>query len=105
MLKSGTVILLAVLAPLGQSQGADEPPPTLMRWLGPQNWVRDVDRPVVELGQPGQFDDRHIFAPCVAQIDGQFLLWYSGSSKDVANRVFSLGLATSDDGQIGRAHV
>lgn len=102
MLKTWTLFVLALIGPAGLVQAADEPAqpvPSLEHWLGPQNWVRDVDHPVVELGQPGQFDDRHLFAPCVARIDGRFLLWYSGSTQDVANRVFSLGLATSDDGR------
>lgn len=86
---------------------AEERPPSQAatdRWLGPQNWERDVGGPIVELGRSGEFDDTHIFAPCAARIDGRYLLWYSGSSNDVANRVFQLGLASGDDGRAFRKH-
>ena len=56
---------------------------------------RDTDGPIVSLGDAGQFDDMHIFAPAVAQDGGRFLLWYSGSRGTPGNRVFRLGLATS----------
>ena len=101
------LIMIALLVGRGL---ADEPKPppqrqeSIDRWLGPQDWARDVDGPIVELGPPGQFDDTHIFAPCAARIDGEYLLWYSGSSKDVANRVFSMGLAVSDDGRAFHKH-
>lgn len=67
-------------------------------WLQPQHWVRDADRPCVSLGNPGDFDDMHLFAPCVAHENGTYRMWYSGSRGDVSNRVFTLGLAESADG-------
>lgn len=67
-------------------------------WLGPQQWVRDSEGPVVALGTEGSFDDQHIFAPCVAREDGRFLLWYCGSRGTVEDRVFGLGLAAGGDG-------
>jgi predicted GH43/DUF377 family glycosyl hydrolase len=76
-----------------------EPPADLARWLGPQTWQRDVDGPIVSLGQPGDFDDQHIFAPAAAFENGRYWLWYSGSRGTPGNRVFRLGLATSDDGK------
>jgi len=63
-----------------------------------QHWVHDTSGPIVSLGEPGAFDDTHLFAPCVMQENGVFYLYYCGSQKDVANRVFSMGLATSNDG-------
>src|SRR5262245_34464387 len=75
-----------------------EPPRELERWLTAQDWQRDSDWPIVELGGEGQFDDRHIFAPAVAEESGRFLLWYSGSRGTPGNRVFRLGLATGTDG-------
>lgn len=79
--------------------GQAELPPKLRPWLAaPQNWHRDCNGPVVSLGEPGTFDDKHIFAPAVAVEDGRFRLWYSGSRGSVAERVFRLGLATSQDG-------
>ncbi|MGE0759497.1 MAG: hypothetical protein AB7F89_16235 [Pirellulaceae bacterium] len=100
-------ILAALL--LGHSLAtAEEVPPELVRWLGPQQWQRDVAGPILSLGPAGQFDDTHIFAPTVAQEAGEFHLWYCGSrgfAHDLAKqrqrdeRVFRLGLATSRDGR------
>jgi len=63
----------------------------------PQSWRRD-DGPCIGLGTPGAFDDMHLFAPCVAYEHGVYSMWYSGSQSTVADRVFTLGLATSTDG-------
>ena len=79
-------------------------PKELDRWLQPQDWVRDTDGPIVELGEVGTFDDTHIFAPCVANLDGTYHLWYSGSTGTVAERVFDLGLATGHDGRRFEKH-
>ena len=68
------------------------------QWLDPQPWQRDVDAPCLSLGAAGQFDDTHLFAPCVALENGCYYMWYSGSRGEVDLRVFALGLATSDDG-------
>lgn len=67
-------------------------------WLDAQEWERDVDRPVVELGEPGAFDDTHIFAPLVMFEDGAYSMWYCGSRGAVEDRVFRLGYATGSDG-------
>lgn len=67
-------------------------------WLGPQTWERDTRGPVVSLGTAGAFDDTHVFAPCVARERGRFWMWYCGSRGAVGERVFRLGLATSEDG-------
>jgi predicted GH43/DUF377 family glycosyl hydrolase len=66
--------------------------------MTPQNWIRDSTGPVVSLGEPGAFDDTHLFAPCVAFEGGVCRLWYCGSRGEVAERVFRLGLAVSEDG-------
>jgi predicted GH43/DUF377 family glycosyl hydrolase len=76
-----------------------EPPADLARWFAPQTWQRDVDGPVVSLGEAGQFDDKHIFAPAVVKEADRYWLWYSGSQGTPGNRVFRLGLATSSDGR------
>ena len=73
-------------------------------WMQPQQWIRDSDQPCISLGNPGEFDDMHIFAPCVAFEDGQFYMWYCGSRGSVAHRVFAVGLATSSDGVVFRKH-
>jgi predicted GH43/DUF377 family glycosyl hydrolase len=86
---------------------AGDPPPTVRAWLGPQDWKRDLDKPTLSLGDTGAFDDQHIFAPFVAKEGGKFLLWYCGSTGNALDvseqrirdeRVFKLGLATSQDG-------
>ncbi len=61
-------------------------------------WVRNSIGPVLSLGEPGAFDDRHLFAPCVVRMGGDYWMYYCGSRGEVANRVFSMGLATSRDG-------
>jgi dienelactone hydrolase len=55
--------------------------------------------PILSLGSQGSFDDTHIFAPCVALEQDEYCLWYCGSTGSVAERVFSVGLATSRDGK------
>ncbi len=68
------------------------------QWLDPQPWERDVNAPCLSLGAASQFDDTHLFAPCVALENERYYMWYSGSRGEVDLRVFALGLATSDDG-------
>ncbi len=96
--------LLAVLSNAAEPQNTQpearrEVPPELDRWLQPQDWRRDTDGPVLSLGAAGDFDDTHIFAPCVVKLDDGYRLWYSGSTGAVEERVFHLGLAKSDDGR------
>ncbi len=80
-------------------------PAELRPWLdSPQEWRRDTDGPILSLGEPGSFDDTHIFAPMVARDDDGFQLWHCGSTGDVANRVFRLGLSTSRDGRVHTRH-
>src|SRR5262249_50171185 len=81
-----------------------EVPRALARWLEPQEWRRDTEGPILELGPSGAFDDTHLFAPCVARLEGRYFLWYSGSTGAVAERVFELGLATSVDGRAFMRH-
>tara|TARA_R110001592_G_scaffold45060_5_gene144329 strand:+ start:958 stop:1284 length:327 start_codon:yes stop_codon:yes gene_type:complete len=35
--------------------------------LAAQAWERDHDGPILSLGEPGAFDDTHLFAPCVME--------------------------------------
>ena len=92
-------LVLALCALTEQAGGQDVPDPALTPWLQPQTWVRDVSEPVVSLGEEGDFDDTHIFAPAVVKTEGGYLLWYCGSRGAVADRIFKLGLATSADGR------
>lgn len=92
--------MLFVLVATTASRTAEaEPPDSIKRWLGPQNWVRDTDGPIVSLGEPGSFDDTHIFAPCVYRDEKGFRLLYCGSRGSVAKRVFEIGLTMSHDGR------
>src|SRR5438046_2241186 len=69
---------LLLLGFFPDSRGAeDEPRPD--RWLAPQDWRRDSDKPALALGEKGKFDDQHIFAPHVIRQDGEFWVYYSGS--------------------------
>ena len=43
-------------------------------WLSEQQWERDTDGPIISLGENGDFDDTHIFAPVVANTDRKLLL-------------------------------
>jgi hypothetical protein len=97
-------VTYAVVLLCGSSVLAADAPMELQRWLGPQVWNRDVEGPIVSLGDPGQFDDMHIFAPAVAQENGGFWMWYSGSRGSPGNRVFRLGLATGKDGKQFERH-
>lgn len=84
--------------------------PKLERWLRPQEWRRDSDRPILSLGEKGRFDDTHIFAPHVIRENGEYSLYYCGSQRCVEagtyrgtvksrdHRLFKLGLARSKDG-------
>jgi hypothetical protein len=69
-----------------------------MHWLNPQKWQRDSGSLWLSLGTSGTFDDTHVFAPCVSYENGRYDMWYCGSLGSVANRVFGMGLATSEDG-------
>lgn len=89
-------LLIMLLAP---SAFGGQPPDQLKPWLGPQSWERDTGGPVVSLGEQGRFDDTHIFAPAVIREGGRYLMWYCGSRGAVKERVFRLGLATSEDGR------
>jgi len=103
-----TGIRIASCAVLLATASVAQVPEKLARWLGPQAWRRDTEGPVLSLGEPGSFDDTHIFAPAVVRVDGRTLLFYCGSSgtaHDLApkrvpdNRRFRLGLALSEDGK------
>jgi len=100
--RSITTCVLLVLAGCLNISYAQEKveaiPAELKPWLQPQEWTRDTDGPILSLGKPGEFDDTHVFAPCVAKLNDTYYLWYSGSTGTVAERVFDLGLATSRDG-------
>ncbi|MCC6123479.1 MAG: hypothetical protein IT426_00805 [Pirellulales bacterium] len=58
----------------------DESPAGAMdRWLKPQQWNRCSDKPPITLGEPGKFDDMHVFAPAAIFENGEYWLYYCGS--------------------------
>ena len=62
--------------------------------LGP--FERHGDAPLVDVGAPGSWDDKHVACAYVMQDDdGRWLLWYSGMKSGVTGR-WSIGLATAD---------
>src|SRR6186713_789179 len=67
---------------VGQSASRD-----WSRWLVPQDWEKQKDGPVISLGEPGAFDDMHIFAPFVVYEKGLYSLLYPGSRGTVSDRV------------------
>ncbi len=108
-LVAAIAVLFLIIAPAANASDQANPqssvlPKELTRWFVPQEWNRDTEGPIVELGNEGDFDDMHLFAPCVARSSGSYWLWYSGSRDNVANRVFHLGLATSRDGRVFQKH-
>jgi hypothetical protein len=57
------------------------------------------ERPVLDIGAPGMFDDHGVNPLSVCEQDGQIRLYYAGWQLGVAVRYFLfLGLATSEDG-------
>lgn len=60
--------------------------------LGP--WTID-DAPVLEPGEEGTWDDTQVDSPSVLKTDKDYMMWYTGRSKDA---IFQIGLATSEDG-------
>jgi hypothetical protein len=75
-----------------------ECPDELEAWLMPQSWERDTDGPILGLGEPGRFDDTHIFAPAVIREDNRYLMWY-GSYWTQRASTTALGFAVSLNGQ------
>jgi predicted GH43/DUF377 family glycosyl hydrolase len=87
------------------------------------DWQRDREDPVIKIGEKGQFDDQHLFAPNVIRMGEEYWLYYSGSQNDVIakgiykpaseltdaqkarirknkdkDRLYKVGLAKSKDG-------
>ena len=63
----------------------------------PVRWHRPTESACVELGDEGQFDSQHLFAPCVIWQAGGFRMFYCGSGPQ-QGRLFQIGIADSQDG-------
>lgn len=94
-----TVFQASVALLLSAATGRTEPSESFFPPLSAQAWVRDVSGPTLSLGAPGDFDDRHLFAPCLIRWNGEYWMYYCGSRGEVQDRVFRLGLARSRDGK------
>ncbi|TXT36426.1 MAG: hypothetical protein FD138_987 [Planctomycetota bacterium] len=79
----GLLILRLIQGPIESADKDDVTDPALQPWLKPQEWRRDSETPALALGEKGRFDDQHIFAPHVIQMDGEFWMYYSGSQRCV----------------------
>ncbi|MBC8232168.1 T9SS type A sorting domain-containing protein [bacterium] len=53
-------------------------------------WTKYTDNPVLDLGEPGEWDDDRVVTPSVLYEDGTYKMWYAGNSRT--------GYATSSDG-------
>ena len=59
------------------------------------SWTRHTDNPLLNRGNPEDWDGRWIESPCVLKLDNQYFMWYNGI--DMGWRIH-IGLATSEDG-------
>ena len=57
------------------------------------DWMRFTDRPVLDLGPPGAWDDEGLLGMCVLYVDNAYHMWYTG-----ANVLWRIGHAISPDG-------
>ena len=63
--------------------------------LGP--FERHGEKPVLDLGAPGSWDDHHVACAYVMRdTDGRYLMWYSGMKEGRTGR-WSIGLATAEN--------
>ena len=67
---------------------------TRVQWLA-ENLSKHPDNPVLDVGQPGQWDDQGCGCFSIAEVRGRYHLYYMAAGK--AN-LFRIGLATSEDG-------
>ena len=54
------------------------------------------NRNLLQLGNPGAFDETHAKYPCVLRVGKQWWMWYNGRAADCFTG--QVGLAISDDG-------
>ena len=70
----------------------------------PANLAYVHDRPALDLGEPGAFDDRGVMASCVVESDGELYLYYIGFTTGVESPYETeVGLAVSTDGGVSFA--
>jgi predicted GH43/DUF377 family glycosyl hydrolase len=59
------------------------------------NWSKWVDNPVLDRGDPGEWNARGVFFPAVIYENGTYHMWYTGL---LLGEHFQIGYATSPDG-------
>ncbi len=83
------------LGPAGCGKPAAEP--VVERLPLPVEWHRPAETACISLGNEGDFDSDHVFAPCVCRHEGKFRMFYCGSGPQ-EGRLFKIGIADSEDG-------
>ncbi|MDH4197992.1 MAG: hypothetical protein OEW05_11320 [Candidatus Aminicenantes bacterium] len=74
----------------GAAGTLDEPPPNLL-----DQWFTYYANPVLRVGPAGAFDDKSADCQSIGWYDGQYMMWYIGTSWDFR---CEMGVATSPDG-------
>jgi hypothetical protein len=66
----------------------------------PSEVVRVSDTPVLDIGEPGAFDDSGVVPTCVLPVDEELRMYYTGYRRGAAEAPYTqlLGLAISRDG-------
>jgi hypothetical protein len=62
------------------------------------HWVKDQANPVIPFGESSEWDDMETWDPFVLYEDGNFKMWYGGTTLLEGKRDFQIGYATSQDG-------
>lgn len=65
-----------------------------IQWLA-ENLTKHANNPVLDVGEPGQWDDKGCGCFSIADVRGRYHLYYMGAGR---TNLFRIGLATSDDG-------
>ncbi len=78
----------------GQGKGYRLGAATASHPLGP--FTKHGDRPILDLGSPGSWDDRNVACAMVLKESaGKYLMWYSATGTSAAHAKWSIGLATA----------
>jgi hypothetical protein len=59
------------------------------------SWTEYEGNPVLDVGQPGSWDERTVSAHSIVRKDDSLLMWYTGANYDPAGHYSGIGLATS----------
>jgi hypothetical protein len=67
------------------------------------SWAEYEGNPVLDVGQPGSWDERTVSAHSIVRKDDNLLMWYTGANYDPAGHYSGIGLAISYSGERGPA--